>query len=73
MRSLLMQLALPPLLVFAPWAPSAWQRNWSKFTWMFTAWLIAWALTLLLWAGPGFLCLFALGLYSAFTTQIEVQ
>lgn len=72
MRAFLMQLALPPLVVAAPWAPSAWQRNWTQFTWWLVAWLMAWALTLFLWAGPGFLCLLAMGLYSAFTTKINL-
>lgn len=71
-KSVLMQLLLPPLAVAVPWLLPAAGRDWPRFWVNLCIWALGWCVTKFLWAGPGLILLLCLGFFSAMTTRIKI-
>lgn len=72
MKTLLIQLLLPPVVILFPWLIPALQGQWLRFGLLGGGWAFGVTMATCLWAGPGLILLTLLGLFAVITTRISV-
>ncbi len=73
MRTALLLLLLPPLVLLMPWLVPLWQRRRGRALLLLGLWLAAWAVLLWVALGPGLIGLLLLGVAQLLATSIELK
>ena len=73
MKTPLLVLLLPPLVLLLPWAVPLWQGRRGRALLLGSLWLAAWAVLLLAAFGPGLIALLLLGVIQLLATSIALK
>lgn len=73
MKSLVLQLLLPPVAFMFPWLIPAVQGNRIRFAILLALWTAGLVVMTRIWAGPGLIMLVSLGLFALITTRVRIS
>lgn len=73
MKTWLLILLLPPLVLLLPWAVPLWQGRRGRALLLLGLWLAAWAVLLWVALGPGLIGLLLLGVAQLLATSIDLK
>jgi hypothetical protein len=72
MKTLLLVLLLPPLVLLLPWTVPLWHGRRGLALAMLALWLAGWAVVVFVALGPGLALLALLGIGQLFATHVEL-